>query len=95
LRGRGVISSSGVFLDVGGFDQDFFAYLEDVDLGFRLRLRGLRCILVPQAVVHHVGSASSGKLSDFVVYHGHRNLVWTFFKDMPISLLCCIFHFIF
>ncbi len=74
------------FLDAGGFDEDYFSYHEDVDLGFRLRLRGLNCMLVPEAVVHHVGSASTGKRSDFSVYFGHRNLVWTYFKDMP-SLL--------
>lgn len=71
------------FLKVGGFDEDYFSYFEDVDLSFRLRLAGGRCLYVPTAVVHHVGSASTGKLSDFVVYYGHRNLVWTFFKDMP------------
>jgi len=71
------------FIAAGGFDERYFAYLEDIDLGFRLRLRGLRCIFVPQAMVHHVGSASSGQMSDFVVYHGHRNMIWTFFKDMP------------
>ena len=38
-------------------------------------------------VVAHVGSASTSRRSDFVVYHGHRNLVWTYFKDMPASLL--------
>jgi GT2 family glycosyltransferase len=74
------------FLDAGGFDEEYFSYHEDVDLGFRLRLRGLSCMLVPQAIVHHVGSASTGKKSDFSVYYGHRNLVWTYFKDMP-SLL--------
>jgi len=74
------------FLEAGGFDEDYFSYHEDVDLGFRLRLRGLRCIFVPQAVVHHVGSASTGKKSSFAIYHGHRNLVWTFFKDMPSTL---------
>jgi GT2 family glycosyltransferase len=71
------------FLDAGGFDEDYFAYHEDVDLGFRLRLRGSRCILVPTAIVHHVGTASTGARSAFALYHGHRNLVWTFFKDMP------------
>ncbi len=74
------------FLDVGGFDEDYFSYHEDVDLGFRLRLRGLSCMLVPQAIVHHVGSASTGKKSDFSIYYGHRNLVWTYFKDMPSTL---------
>jgi GT2 family glycosyltransferase len=74
------------FLDVGGFDEDYFSYQEDVDLGFRLRLKGLRCFFVPQAVVHHVGSASTGKHSDFAIYHGHRNLVWTYVKNMPAPL---------
>jgi GT2 family glycosyltransferase len=71
------------FLRVGGFDESYFAYFEDVDLSFRLRLVGGRCLYVPGAEVCHVGSASSGKTSDFVMYHGHRNLVWTFFKNMP------------
>lgn len=67
-----------------GFDEDFFCYAEDVDLGFRLRLAGYKARYVPNAVVHHVGSATSGgKHSDFAVYHGHRNLVWTYFKNMP------------
>jgi len=74
------------FLDVGGFDEDYFAYHEDVDLSFRLRLHGLDAYYVPQATVHHIGSASTGKLSDFAVYHGHRNLVWTYFKNMPSPL---------
>jgi GT2 family glycosyltransferase len=68
---------------VGKFDEDFFCYLEDVDLGFRLRLAGHRCLYVPDAVAYHVGSATTGKNSDFAVYHGHRNLVWTYVKNMP------------
>lgn len=68
---------------VGGFDEDFFCYLEDVDLGFRLRLAGHRCLYVPEAVVHHVGSATTGRDSDFTTYHIHRNLVWTYVKNMP------------
>jgi GT2 family glycosyltransferase len=71
------------FLDSGGFDEDYFAYHEDVDLGFRLRLRGLRCFVVPRAVVDHVGQAGSRARRDFATYHGHRNLVWTYVKDMP------------
>lgn len=68
----------------GGFDEDYFCYVEDVDLGFRLRLAGHRCLYVPQSVAHHVGSGTTGgQHSDFAIYHGHRNLVWTFVKDMP------------
>lgn len=71
-------------MEVGGFDEDFFCYVEDVDLGFRLRLMGYRCLLVPSAVVRHIGSATTGgQRSDFSVYHGHRNLVWAYVKNMP------------
>jgi GT2 family glycosyltransferase len=74
------------FLKAGGFDEDFFSYFEDVDLGFRLRLHGHRALYVPAAVVHHVGSVTFGMNSDFSLYHSHRNLVWTFFKNMPTRL---------
>lgn len=74
-------------LAVGGFDEDFFCYNEDVDLGFRLRLAGHRALSVPESLVLHHGSATTSVRSDFAVYHGHRNLVWTWFKDMPMVLL--------
>lgn len=71
-------------LKLGGFDETYFCYVEDVDLGFRLRLAGYRCLYVPRSVVHHVGSGTTGgQHSDFAIYHGHRNLVWTFVKNMP------------
>jgi len=71
-------------LKVGGFDEDYFCYVEDVDLGFRLRLAGYCCLYVPSSVAHHVGSGTTGgQHSDFAVYHGHRNLVWTYVKNMP------------
>ncbi len=75
------------YLDVGGFDEDFFTYYEDVDLGFRLRLRGYRCLYVPQAVVYHIGSSTFGVASDFAFYYAHRNLVWSFIQNMPAQLL--------
>jgi len=71
------------FLAVGGFDERFFCYFEDIDLGFRLQLAGYRSRYVPGAVVAHQGSATSGERSDFSIYYGHRNLVWTYFKNMP------------
>lgn len=71
-------------LKAGGFDEDFFCYVEDVDLGFRLRLAGCRCLYMPLSVAHHVGSGTTGgPHSGFSIYHGHRNLVWTFVKNMP------------
>jgi GT2 family glycosyltransferase len=74
------------FLEVGGFDEDFFSYFEDVDLGFRLQLRGYRCLYVPSAEVEHIGSSTFGERSDFAFYHSHRNLVWTYVKNMPSKL---------
>lgn len=76
-----------VLSEVGGFDESFFCYFEDVDLAFRLRLRGYRCCYVADARVKHMGSAITGRRSDFSVYHGHRNLVWTYVKNMPPLLL--------
>jgi len=73
--------------EVGGMDADLFCYLEDVDLGFRLGLAGFSCRYVPEAVVHHVGSAITGCKSDFQTYYGHRNMIWVFMKNMPLSLL--------
>lgn len=70
-------------LEANGFDEDYFCYVEDVDLGFRLRLLGYRCLYVPESVVYHIGSAITGDHSDFSIYHGHRNLVWTYLKNMP------------
>jgi GT2 family glycosyltransferase len=85
--GAAALISRDLFLEIGGFDEDFFSYFEDVDLGFRLRLQGKKCLYVPEAVVHHVGSASTGRRSDFSVYYGYRNMIWTFFKNMPSPLI--------
>ena len=72
---------------VGGFDEDFFCYGEDMDVGFRLRLAGRRGLYVPSATVSHMGSGVTGRDSDFALYHGHRNLVWNYVKNMPGPLL--------
>ena len=84
-----------VFELLGGFDERFFCYGEDVDLGFRLRLNGGRCIQVNSARVLHEGSGITGKHSAFSIYHGHRNRVWTYYLNMPAPLLIATlpFHF--
>ena len=78
--------SRAAWEQTGGLDEDFFCYGEDVDLGFRLQLAGYRCLYVPTAVAHHYGSAVTGKRSDFSTYHGQRNLVWVYVKNMPAML---------
>lgn len=76
-----------VFLQHGGFDDDFFCYCEDVDLNFRLRLSGHYAIQVVEAFVRHEGSGITGARSRFPVFHGTRNCLWVFIKDMPDVLL--------
>ncbi len=71
------------FLSLGGFDERFFCYHEDVDLAFRMRLAGGICIQSHTAIVDHVSSGITGKASTFAVYHGTRNRIWTFVKNMP------------
>ena len=70
-----------------GFDERFFTYCEDADLGFRAQLLGDACRFVPQARVAHVGSASTSVRSDFALYHGYRNRLWLYVKNMPLLLL--------
>lgn len=85
--GAAALYDRQAFMDAGGFDEDFFAYVEDIDLGFRLRLKGKRCLYVPEAVVRHVGSASLGPGSDFALFQVQRNMVWCFVRNMPAGLL--------
>lgn len=75
------------FQEVGGFDQAFFCYCEDVDLAYRLRLRGGYGIQLASPDVRHRGSALAGARSAFVRYHGARNLIWCGLKNTPWPLL--------
>lgn len=65
------------------FDEDFFMYDEDADLGWRASRLGFRCCLAREAVVHHMGSASSYPRADLPLYLGHRNNVWRIVKNVP------------
>ena len=71
------------FHSAGGFDERFFCYCEDVDLAFRLRAQGRSSVRASRAVVRHAGSGITGRTSDFTLFHGHRNRIWTFFKNTP------------
>ncbi|MCB0129840.1 MAG: glycosyltransferase family 2 protein [Caldilineaceae bacterium] len=68
---------------IGGFDDDFFAYLEDVDLAWRARLAGWRCLYQPRARVLHAHSATSGEGSPFKSFLLGRNKVWLLAKNYP------------
>jgi len=68
---------------IGLFDEDFFAYLEDVDLAWRARLAGWRCLYVPKAVVYHLYSATGIEGSPLKNFLLGRNKVWTIVKNYP------------
>ena len=77
-----------VFEEVGLFDEDFFAYCEDGDVSFRAQLAGHRCLYVPDAVVYHVGGASTGgKRSVTATRLGTRNGLLLLVKNLPASLV--------
>jgi N-acetylglucosaminyl-diphospho-decaprenol L-rhamnosyltransferase len=85
--GAGAVFRRESFLSVGGFDETFFCFCEDVDLGFRLRLRGDHCVFLPDAVINHAGGGLSGRTSAFALKHGARNRIWTYAKNMPMPAL--------
>ncbi|HMK65738.1 MAG TPA: glycosyltransferase family 2 protein, partial [Thermodesulfobacteriota bacterium] len=72
---------------IGGFDEDFFCYLEDLDLGVRGQLAGWQCWYVPTARVRHKKSASAGNYSVFKAFHVERNRIYCLWKWMPRFLI--------
>lgn len=73
--------------DIGGFDGDFFAYLEDVDLACRARLAGWRCLFQPRARVTHIHSGTLGNNSSLKSYLLGRNKITVIAKNFPASWL--------
>ena len=73
--------------DIGGFDSTFFAYLEDVDVAWRARMRGWRCVYTPEAVVYHHFSASFGDRSERKFYLCGRNRIRMIAKNADRRLL--------
>jgi GT2 family glycosyltransferase len=80
-----------VFRDVGLFDQDFFAYYEDVDVSFRAQLAGWKAAYVPSAVVYHEIMATSSGMKGFTTYQTIKNLPWLMWKNVPWLLMPRIF----
>jgi GT2 family glycosyltransferase len=72
-----------LFAAIGLFEATFFAYIEDVDISFRARLAGHRCLYVPTAVVYHVGSATAGRNSDFALRLATRNQLLLVVRNYP------------
>jgi len=72
---------------VGLFDEDFFAYLEDVDWGFRAQLAGFSCWYTPNARSYHMGRATTKRLSGALVFLLIRNTLWLAIKNFPAPVL--------
>jgi GT2 family glycosyltransferase len=73
--------------ELGGFDERFFAYYEDVDLSFRARLLGYECWFAPSAVAAHARGGTAGDDLRFTLYHPARNRWFFLLKDAPGALL--------
>jgi len=74
------------YMLAGGFDDDFVAYLDDIDLGFRLQLLGFRCLFNPLCTAFHEGGATY-KPRLKAQYLTERNMYWNLVKNMPLSIL--------
>jgi GT2 family glycosyltransferase len=83
-----------LFQKIGYFDEDFFAYLEDIDLGFRSQLAGYVCEFIPEAKVFHIEGGTSRNLNDFSFGYSLRNNLFVLAKNMPLGLLFLFSPFI-
>ncbi|MEZ0537118.1 glycosyltransferase family 2 protein [Caldicellulosiruptoraceae bacterium PP1] len=94
--GGAAIYNKKILDEIGYFDEDFFAYLEDVDLGLRALMRGYKNFYCPDAEVLHIGSATTGsKYNEFKVRLTSRNSIYVLYKNMPLFHFIINFPFIF
>ncbi len=73
--------------EIGLFDEDFFAYYEDVDLSWRAQLAGWKVMYVPEAIAYHQIGATSSKIKGFTTYQTMKNLPMIIRRNVPLSLL--------
>lgn len=86
--GGAAIYRREIFDEIGLLDENHFAYLEDIDLGYRARIHGYHNIYIPEAVVYHAGSGSSGsRYNEFKVDLTSKNSVYLIYKNMPLLLI--------
>ncbi len=87
VTGGAALFRRDLFLKLGGFDEKYFMYFEDLDLSWRAQLLGYKSIYCPSAVVYHKHKASSKKRPQHLEYWQYRNMIATVIKDFPASLL--------
>lgn len=85
--GSAAIYRTAMLAETGGFDDSFFLYCEDTDLGLRARWAGWTCLYVPGAVAHHRYSHSAGRASRLKAYYVERNRLLTIGKNLPAGRL--------
>lgn len=93
--GGAAIYRTDVVRKIGLFDENHFAYLEDVDMGYRARIHGYENRYIPQAKVFHVGSATTGtRYNEKKVFLAARNSIYLIYKNMPFLQLVLNLPFI-
>jgi GT2 family glycosyltransferase len=92
VSGAACIWRADALRDIGLFDEDFFAYYEDVDLGFRARLLGYECWYAPRSVALHARGAWSAGRSEFTFFHPIKNRWFLIVKNAPAALLARNVH---
>lgn len=86
--GGASIYRRSVLDEIGMFDEEHFAYLEDIDLGYRAHIYGYKSILEPTAVCEHAGSGFSGsRYNNFKIDLSSRNSIYLIYKNMPLLQL--------
>jgi GT2 family glycosyltransferase len=75
-----------LFKNAGLFDEDFFAYLEDVDLSFRFQLSGYKCYYNPEIICYHKRRETTNRFEGWETYYTEKNLVALRLKNYPLSL---------
>lgn len=83
--GGAALYRKSILDEIGLFDENFFAYMEDVDLGYRAKIEGYKNLYCPNAIVYHKGSGTSGsRYNDFKISLSARNNIWVVYKNLPI-----------
>lgn len=85
--GCGAMYWKKVFDEIGLFDEDFFTYADDVEIGIRARLKGWKGLYVPKAIIYHKNSGTGGQYSPFKAFYVERNRFWITIKYFPLPLL--------
>ncbi|MDA0207274.1 MAG: glycosyltransferase family 2 protein [Acidobacteria bacterium] len=84
--GCAALYSADMLRQIGGFDEDFFAYADDAELGLRGRIAGWRALYAPKAVVYHRGGSTLGRYSPRRLFLIERNRIWLVAKLFPLRL---------